>query len=227
MLNPTQAHLWQEYVAAESDRISSVSGPALDRFLKALDQDPVSFWEEWAFEISRKHVDSGDVFPIRMQLFKRALFPALLSGIERQIPGCARWLAGMNPLLYHCKECQEALGEIGWSRVSLLRLALQHDQDDRSARKALIQSLATSLDYAIDEVPAGVLYGQKFATVEQCEELLSDLIEFRELVTDVGLRKRHLRLIRECEFHFGHYKDYLKRQGAYPSYEHYLKAVDA
>ena len=163
MLTAEQTTLWNEYVAAEGDRIRFVFLPALDRFLTSVTDTPVEIWKDWAYGIAQKHLDQEDPFPIRFRLFTEAIFPALLQGLRRGEPDCARWLSGFTSLIFHRKECQAALADEGWSRKALLRLALKQHPEDVLARGQLIEEIADDLDYTLHELPTGVLYDQHYA----------------------------------------------------------------
>ena len=138
MLNQTQEELWREYLEHEEVRIHSVSLESLDKFIVALENDPIELWSEWVYDLCRQTVDEGSDIPVRFPLFRRILFPALLMGYEQSRTGCARWLAGFSRLLYKSPECIAQLGEDNFSSKSLLYAALRHEPNDYVSREKLI-----------------------------------------------------------------------------------------
>lgn len=225
MLTNKQEKLWLVYIGAEEDRIRSVSLAALDAFLAALAESNISDWSDWAFAVAQKRVDGKDPFPVRMPLFSRAIFPALLDGLQHRRPGCARWMAGFMDLIQHRKECLEALTNNLCSKPALLRLALEHDPDDVVARCELIAWMHCYLDYTLHELPSGVLYDQNGADAAKCRELCELLSEFEQLVNMKGTSQEESELIEDCRFHYEQYPRYLADHKQYGSYAAYLEAL--
>ncbi len=225
MLKEHQKTLWDRYCRAEEDRIRSVYLSALDQFVSTLSLKDIEIWKSFAYEIALKHVDLKDPFPIRFPLFTNVLFPALVYGLNHKEPHCARWLSGFTQFIYHRKECQEALSDIGWSHQQLLRVALTQHPSDILARNQLIDSIASYLEYTLHELPAGVLYDQNSANEEQCEELKETLGEFVELTKRSDASERYSTLIEKCRYHYHRYPLYLTEPNKYGSYENYLRVT--
>jgi hypothetical protein len=218
---------WAAYEAAELDRVRDVSLARLRDLIELLDSVPEAERFAWARDVSRQSVDEALSTPVRMPLFREVLFPALLSGLHAQRPGCARWLAGFSQLLYKSPDCQRQLRHEHRSEIGLLREALLVDAGDELARSRLIKSLQWQLEYSLHELPAGVLYGHNGATIEQCGELRAELDEFARLVEAHGARAEHEDLIAGCRYHYAAYPDYLARSSEFPSYENYLAETGA
>ena len=212
---------WDSYCLAEDDRIRWVLLDELDQFISLLIKTDSKEYEEWGYELSAKVVDQEIEFPIRMPLFEKVLFPMLLSGCNNQVAGCARWLSGFSQLIYKSKAAKDAIGT-EFNEISFLKLALNHDPGDLLSKKRLVIALAWQLDFAIHEVPTGVLYGNNGASIEQCEELKSELSEFETLVDEIGESKNYFELITDCKLHFSEYPKYLSKMQTYTSYDEYL-----
>jgi hypothetical protein len=86
--------------------------------------------------------------------------------------------------------------------------------------------MANQFDYAIHELPAGVLYGSDGATIEQCKELFSELAVFREHIDYLKLGPHYAKLVNSCDFHFSAYAAYLAESDEWTSYEEYLDSLD-
>lgn len=222
MLTPEQAALWEAYQKAEARGARSEKVAALEEFLAVLEGAPQDQWEPWARDVARRVVDAKEDIAIRMPLFRRVVFPALLSGLLTDEPGCARWLAGLSRLLDHCPDCAARLPEDLRTKDGLLRRALRQYPGDSAARLSLIALRAYWFQYALHELPAGVLYNTNGATVEQCDEMRGALDEFVSWVEAAGERDRYAGLIDHCRLHFDAYRDYLLCRPAFPSYADYL-----
>src|SRR5262245_5739018 len=83
------------------------------------------------------------------------------------------------------------------------------------------EELRQWLDYAVHELPAGVLYGANSATQKQCAEWTADLNEFERLCARLG--KEHQAFVDDCRWHLEHYEHYLGRRRHFESYEQYIR----
>lgn len=217
---------WVAYEAAERDRIRDVYLAKLGELIQVLKSLPEAQRFAWARSLAKQSVDEAAATPVRIPLFREVLFPALRAGLQAREPGCARWLAGFAQLLYKSAECQGQLDPEHRGEAGLLREALRVDPLDTRARARLITSMTGALNYALHELPAGVLYGHDGATIEQCAELRADLDELESLVTAHGTRAEYEDLINDCRYHFTAYADYLARHLEFLSYEDYLTKMD-
>ncbi|WP_277208952.1 hypothetical protein [Isoptericola croceus] len=78
------------------------------------------------------------------------------------------------------------------------------------------------IDYAIHELPSGVLWGANGATPAQCAEMLSDLDAFAGICARLGLDD-HTEFIEACRWHFDHYPHYLGRRRHFVDYATYIR----
>lgn len=224
MLTAEQSALWGQYLQAEGRAPRDQKLVALGAFLGALATTPD--WHPWARDLAMRVVDGGDDFVIRMPLFERAVFPALLAGYRDGLPGCARWLAGLYQHLCQSRACLEQLLPHDWTERGLLRVAVRQNPDDHASRSRLVKCLASRLRYSLHELPAGVLYGMDSATPEECLELVRELDEFWELVVGTNDEEACRELVEQCRLHFPAYRDFLLHWEPYTSYEHYLARKD-
>jgi hypothetical protein len=222
MLSPVIRALWDDYLDQERQKVRSHMLPALEQFVAALEGASPVERESWALMLAEEVVDHEVPVPVRLPLFRKVLFPALLFGYRQQIPGCARWLAGFFQLLCNSPECLNQLAPDERNVVALLRAALQTDPSDVRSRKRLVRVLASSLEYAIHEVPSGVLFGNNGATIAECDELIDELEQFCGVADADGCIEQYRELISDCRLHFTAYREYLKNRGGFVNYEDYL-----
>ena len=220
MLETKLEILWTEYLRAEQVRVRQEMMSALDRFVDRLLQLPPAVWHQWAKEIAAAVSDDGAATPVRFPLFRRVLLPALVDGVLRGEPGCARWLASFESLLLHTPDSR--LPSKLQTAVGLLAEAVRIDPTDQLARKRLIERHAWYLEYTLHELPSGVLYGMNGATLEQCTELQSLVTEFRAHLAALGQENRYADLIHECAFHYAAYAEYLRARPVPGGYEGFL-----
>ena len=106
--------------------------------------------------------------------------------------------------------------------MDTLAEAYQRDPDDVRVQDALIQKYAQQFEYAVHEVPSGVLYSANGASVAECEEWQNDLVLFQEVLQRRGLTDKYTDAIRCWNFHFRGYADYLTHRDQYQTYADYI-----
>lgn len=214
--------LWRAYLASETVRIHAQSIAALEAFIQELGTAPVEVRDRWAITLASRTVDHNDPTPVRMPLFRKVLFPVLLRGYQARLPGSARWLAGFAQLLYKSPECLANLPESARSAHGLLLAALEMDRNDALARGRLLHILRSRFEYALHELPAGVLYGQDGATAEQCDEMEEELLVFGSLIDACGTTVDDHDLLEESRFHIRAYREFLESRKPGDTYETFL-----
>jgi hypothetical protein len=209
--------LWVEYLRAEQDGARSIMLRALERFIADLLREPPEVWRQWAKQLASTVADGGDPTPIRYPLYERVLAPALVHGIQNGEPGCARWLGSLS----HSSQWLPAeLAPALRSPVDLLKEAVRIDPGDDVARSRLVEIWARYLKYTLHEIPAGVLDA---ATVEECEELLVLLQEFKSHVAALRKEAEWAGFEQRCEFHFRAYARYLQERPVTGGYAEFLQ----
>lgn len=222
MLSDRCETLWQAYLAAEKIRVRSESIAALAAFIEEIKIAPSEIRDHWAQELSRAVVDQKDETVVRVPLFREVLFPSLAKGHHNRVAGCTRWLAGFSQLLYNSPGCLAQLPESERSEHGLLLRALEVDPTDRFARERLLRILRSRFEYALHELPAGVLYGHNSATMEECDELERELRFFESLARESGAEVDNADLLEEARFHILAYREYLRTRKSGDSYEGFL-----
>jgi hypothetical protein len=221
MLEPDALKLWQFYLDAEKDRIQAVTVLALERFIDALLGEDQQLWQTWAQDLAIQISNKKSEVPVRLPLFRRVILPALVEGISRGTPHCARALAEFQSLLLKTQDVR--LPEHLRTRESLLQEALRQDSTDQLARERLIKLLESKLEYAIHELPDGILFEREFASLDGCNKLLELLEHFKTHVEILKRQEEFSSLITNCELHFRSYRDYLLHGRLEGYYEQYFE----
>ena len=221
MLPPDIEVTWQRYLKEERNGVRTEALRLLNRFIGALLSQAPSLRHSWTMHIAATIVDERIDLPVRFPLFRRVLRPILVEGVNQHEPGCARWLAAFDSMLYH--SLPTGLPPELESRTGLLREAIRLDPCDKQALEQLVASEASYLSYTLHELHTGVLYGHNSATSEQCEKLLNGLSEFETHLHQSGQIGRYPELVNECRFHYQAYRQYLMINRRETSYERYLQ----
>lgn len=215
--------LWIDYQQNEVPSGQPERMRVLEIFLEALKPYSVEEYQEWAYSLCGEVVDNKREIPIRLPLFRDALFPPLLEGVKTSRPGCARWLGGLADHLYKCPDLRARLSEFGESKYALLKLALRHGPGDQKAMLLLINAIFSWLEYATHELPSGVLCGSNMSVPDCCAEYLEDTAELENLAVKAGVKPDYEAFIQSCQFHFTHYPVYYARHRESRSYAEYLR----
>ena len=219
MLPQPQSDLWNAYLETETLHLRSERNAALERFLDSFVTLSGPVQRDWALQFV---TDSGlqDV-TIRMPLFRRVLLPQLRSAVDDRIPRSAHWLSRHAHLIYKCRETYPDLPDT-YTEHGLLLIALDHEPNDNTSRRRLVELLADHMDYTLQELPSGVLYGQDGATIPQCEEMLNELDEFVGHANRLGIVDSYRDLISDCRLHYKAYANYLANRRGASSYADFL-----
>ncbi len=208
MLTLHQSELWEVYQQHEKHGSREEKSTSLAAFLEALDESPMECWRDWALNIARQVIDDEQDIVVRLPLWRGALFPVLLEGFQEKRAGCARWLAGFARKGYLREDCKLQLPPDCQSTLGLLRAATAHDPSDLKAAQQLVKDWSDEFEYALHELPDGVLYANHFASAEECLQLWSELAEFVALVDQLGFAIPYGEIIAECEFYFHTFRDF-------------------
>lgn len=121
-------------------------------------------------------------YKIRHELYESVVFPALLSGYQRQDPWSLLWLARTAQNFYKAKHLHEQIDLK--TDYGLLKECYSLDPCNSEVKKGLVSIQLQWFQYCIHEYPIGVLYGWHGATFDECQEILSEIKFVRELDTE-------------------------------------------
>ena len=222
-LDADQARLWQHYLAAEASGYRKHILAALAEFVQALQEGSEEQRHNFAETVCRQIADAGQKLPLREPLFAGIIGPYLVSAYEKREENAGRWLAYFDLHFWNMPPSQKLIDlTYSHSPIALLTEAFRQDPNNLHTQDLLIKKLSDQLNYAVHEVPAGVLYGFDGATVAECQEWLDDLALFREVVQKRGLTEKYETAMRYWDFHFHGYADYLTHQEQYQNYANYI-----
>lgn len=221
-LTPDEAALWQQYLSAEAQGQRSRTLIALRKFVEALQADSEERRQHFAETYCRQVVNEGRTLPLREPLFAAIIGPYLVSVHQQGNDNAANWIAYFHLNFLNMPSSQMLLDLPRMSPINLLSDAFRRNPDNAQTQELLIQKLEEQFDYAVHEVPSGVLYGIKGATVIECQEWEMDLALFCEVVQKRNETEKYQEAIRYWSFHFHGYADYLTHRDQYESYADYI-----
>ncbi len=238
--------LWKQYQKLEAQGLRRPALQMLTAFIDALRSDTeqrrIDFTVAFCLSVTEESVtlrsrsggrggndiavsgvfDKPIVFSLRQPLISEILAPCLAVLYSQNDIRAPYWIAF---LYYHLHSLPARLLPVNFPELTengFLREALRHDPGNQKARTRLIRVLASQLDYALHELPAGVLFGWNGATIEECREWLDSLENFRELVEKQGEGEKYAEAMHRWEFHFRGYADYLTHREQYRNYADYI-----
>ncbi len=132
--------------------------------------------EQW----TRQFIEEGNYgHKIRYELYEEVIFPALLSGYLKHDLWSVLWLARTAQNFYKLKHLHEQIGFKAY--YGLLQECYFLNPSNTEVRKDLLSFQTGWFEYCIHEYPTGILYGCNGATIDECQEILSEIEFAREL----------------------------------------------
>lgn len=209
--------IFEQYIQIQSDKrlTRDLRNAKTDELLKAQDYSSITFAELFEFDIELDKLKINFTFPF----FKHVFLPGLEKGFRENN------LIAIKLLIKHFQVAdyiQRKSSTVLYFYWDLLGQGLAVSPDDEELLKNKESALQSHLEYAVHEIPAGLLfdYGVVATTVSQCETLMNDLDEYKQICKRLGVDTNAL--IQEYEFHFHHYRQYLIEADDSLSYEKYL-----
>ena len=119
---------------------------------------------------------------IRHELFISLIYPTLKKGFEVRHYESTLWLGKLAQNIYKTKSVFEELGFL--TEMAFYRKCYELDPTRSEGKELLLCCLLDWLSYCEHEWPAGILYGNDGATVEQCSEIRQEAEFVRSLTVD-------------------------------------------
>jgi len=154
---------------------------------------------------------------IRHQLFRQILYPVLATEIGNDN---IEAIKSLIRLLEYYGNYQNLTEDDRFSVWKLIDKGLALAPDDNELLKLYQEKQKNYFEYTLHELPTGVLYGTDGASIEECNELLTDLTRYKEVCNKLAIDDKEL--IDECKFYYLAYKDYLTIYTNYNGFADYL-----
>lgn len=215
---------WRGYVVLEQEGVRNEAFRALldlaERLKTYSPEEQRRFVEALLDGVGQR---GNGPFTIRYPLWNEYVFPVLLERWDRREPDAARALLSFGNQIHGGNECRELIGDRDLSERALLERALQHEPDAADLKTQWLSVHEYHFDFAIHEVPYGVLWGEG-ATLSDYQGALQTLDRFAVYAADIGLTERYADHLSEWRYYFEAYCGYLESCERYASFEVYLDA---
>jgi hypothetical protein len=166
--------LYEGYLARLAEGRRKDAGLMLDAFLRSFNSSEER--EQWTRTFLKTHTYGARV---RHEIYAELIFPVLLAGSKRNDAWSLYWLAGTCQNLYTARGLYEQIKFK--DKTGLLKDAYAIDHNSSEVCEALLKGLLDYFCYASHEWPAGILWGNDGATLEQCNEIMFEVTLAREL----------------------------------------------
>lgn len=134
--------------------------------------------EEWVWDYLPK-LEANRHLRIRHEIFHELVYPILRLGYEKKDFSSTLWLGKLSQNIYCSRKLHE---ELDWvTEFDLYNKSYEINPENNEARLLLLQSIISWLKYSEHEWPSGILYGHNGATIEECDEIDTDVQKVLQL----------------------------------------------
>ncbi|WP_461535315.1 hypothetical protein [Spongorhabdus nitratireducens] len=161
---------YQQFTEFEARGLKKQATAAIRAFIDSFDDsEEIEAWV-WKYLPGLKRNRNSR---IRHEIFHELVYPVLKAGYERDDFDCTLWLGKLSQNLYQSRRLHE---ESGWiSAQELYEKCHEIDPENSEVRLLLLGSIISWLEYTEHEWPAGILYDNNGATLEQCDEISAEV----------------------------------------------------
>ena len=215
--------LWRRYVGLEAAGRRREAMDSLKLFIAEITPLSGMQCESFAGRVAAALAANRSAqFAVREPLFAAVIAPLLVRMWDSHDPRAARWLLAFDGSYRYRPASLAVWGDRDITPESIIARGLEHEPDARDLHARWVSLLAADFQYAVHEVPAGVLAGNRVATIEQCEEYLRDLAEFERRVELLGERERWQTKVEWWRRCFAGYRSYLQQRERWENFGAYL-----
>ncbi|MGF1723462.1 hypothetical protein [Photobacterium nomapromontoriensis] len=194
---------FKEFKEYEEKGLKKQASKSLRAFILSFDNEREI--EEWVWEYLPK-LETNSHSRIRHEIFHELVYPILKVGYEDDDFHSTLWLGKLAQNLYQAQKLHE---ELGWlSELSLYNKSHEIDPENDEARLLLLKAIVSWLEYSEHEWPSGILYGNDGATIEQCDEISTEI----QRVIKLDKEHTHSEFIKEYVKKLSNYRARLNKQ---------------
>jgi hypothetical protein len=130
---------------------------------------------------------------IRNELFEEIIFPVLWNGYKNKNISLIIWLAKLEQNYYQNDRIWKKMDYK--TNMEIIMECYELDPYNNEVVDLYLEKLIEKIDFSIHEWPSGILYGNAFATKEECKMLL----ERNKLIMKLDRNKKYEKYINEYE----------------------------
>jgi hypothetical protein len=170
---------YEQYLHLKTVGLRSEARQRLQQFINSFNS--IAEKEQWTRQfLEAEEYEYG--YKIRHELYERVVFPALLNGYQRYDPWSVLWLARTAQNFYKARHLHEQIDFK--TEYGLLKECYLLAPSNSAVHKDLLSIQIQWFQYCIHEYPTGILYGSNGATINECQEILSEIEFLRKLDTE-------------------------------------------
>jgi hypothetical protein len=154
---------------------------------------------------------------IRQPLYKNLIYPILDKAVENKDVSAINALIKLDQQLLSYQAYTKDEKYTSWT---LLEKGLSIAPEDLELIQIQFSKTKKYLNYTLHEIPLGVLYGTNGASIEECDELLNEIVIFESICNKLKLDEHEL--IEECKYYYPAYRSYLSVFKDYKNFADYL-----
>jgi hypothetical protein len=130
---------------------------------------------------------------IRNELFENIIFPVLLNGYKNKDIFLMIWLVKLSQNYYQ--------NNIIWEKINyktdleIIEECYEIEPNNDDVKKIYLELQIRGIDFSIHEWPSGVLYGNNFATKDECKIILKEI----KFIKKLDISKKYFKYIKDYE----------------------------
>jgi len=161
---------YQEFKVCEEKGLKKEALKSLQAFIASFQNEKEK--EDWVWEYLPK-LDTNRHSRIRHEIFYELVYPVLKSGYDDNDFLSTLWLGKLAQNIYQARQIHE---ELDWiTEQGLYNKSHTINPENDEVRLLLLKAIVNGLEYSEHEWPSGILYGNDGATIEQCEEISTEV----------------------------------------------------
>jgi hypothetical protein len=192
--------LYQEFKVCEEKGLKKEASRSLQAFIASFQNEKEK--EDWVWEYLPK-LDTNRHSRIRHEIFYELVYPVLKSGYDDNDFLSTLWLGRLAQNIYQTRQIHE---ELDWiTEQGLYNKSHTINPENDEARLLLLKAIVNGLEYSEHEWPSGILYGNDGATIEQCEEISTEV----QRATQLDRERTYTEFIEQYAKKLGEYRVWL------------------
>lgn len=199
-MNIEYYHKLREY---EEKGLKKQASKSIRAFITSFENDEEV--NEWVWEYL-PNMETNKHSRIRHEIFHELVYPILKHGYETNDFSCTLWLGKLVQNIYQAQPLHK---ELDWvTELDLFNKSHELDPSNEEARLLLLKSIVAWLEHSEHEWPRGILYGNNGATIEQCDEISSEV----QRVLQLDKEHRYSEFIKQYINKLSEYRARLNKQ---------------
>jgi hypothetical protein len=181
---------FNEYIHYKNIGIKSKAKEFIDKFVNSFENYEEQ--ELWTIEyLPKLEMDSNG--RIRNELFEEIIFPVLLNGYSKKDISLMVWLVKLNQNYYQNNRIWKKMNYK--TKFEIITECYDIEPNNNEVIELYLEILIEKIDFSIHEWPFGILYGNSFATKDECKILL----EKTKLIKELDRNKEYSEYINSYE----------------------------